>query len=88
MLQPTDLVQLPKGQAFALIEGGQLVKLRLPLPSDESDKYWPASMEAVFTGMQAKYQSYLHQAEAQDVPVNFEGGTASKLTTEGVGSGF
>jgi conjugative coupling factor TraD (TOL family) len=88
MLQPTDLVQLPKGQAFALIEGGQLVKLRLPLPSDESDQHWPASMEAVFTGMQAKYQRYVHQADAQEMPSNFDGGTASKLTTEGAGSGF
>src|SRR6185295_11559773 len=28
MLAPSDLVQLPKGQAFALIHGGQLYKLR------------------------------------------------------------
>ncbi|MFP5429153.1 MAG: TraM recognition domain-containing protein, partial [Gammaproteobacteria bacterium] len=28
MLSPADLVQLPKGQAFALIEGGQLYKIR------------------------------------------------------------
>ena len=32
MLTPADLTQLPKGQAFALIEGGQLYKIRLPLP--------------------------------------------------------
>lgn len=31
MLTPADLVQLPKGQAFALLDGGQLYKLRLPL---------------------------------------------------------
>ncbi len=31
MLSPADLISLPKGQAFALLEGGHLVKLRLPL---------------------------------------------------------
>ena len=32
MLSTADLLQLPKGQAFALLEGGQLYKIRLPLP--------------------------------------------------------
>ena len=36
MLEPTDLVQLPKGQAFALLHGGQLHKIRMPLPSAEN----------------------------------------------------
>jgi len=31
MLRPADLVALPKGQAFALLHGGQLWKIRLPL---------------------------------------------------------
>jgi hypothetical protein len=30
LLTPADLVTLPKGQAFALIEGGQLYKVRMP----------------------------------------------------------
>ena len=33
MLEPHDLTRLPKGEAFALLEGGQLYKLRLPLPA-------------------------------------------------------
>jgi hypothetical protein len=39
MLTPADLVQLPKGQAFALIDGGQLWKIRIPLADtlDEVD---------------------------------------------------
>ena len=32
MLTAADMVALPKGQAFALLEGGQLYKIRLPLP--------------------------------------------------------
>ena len=42
MLMPADLIQLPKGQAFALLEGGQLHKLRLPLPG--SDPLLPKDM--------------------------------------------
>jgi conjugative coupling factor TraD (TOL family) len=34
LLTPNDLIQLPKGQCFALLEGGQLWKIRLPLPRD------------------------------------------------------
>lgn len=37
MLTPADMTALPKGQAFALIEGGQLVKLRFPLPDSDAD---------------------------------------------------
>ena len=33
MLDPGDLTRLPKGQSFMLKEGGQLFKLRLPLPA-------------------------------------------------------
>lgn len=46
MLTATDLVQLPKGQAFALIEGGQLCKLRLPM-LDAHDPALPASITAM-----------------------------------------
>lgn len=32
LLMPADLMALPKGQCFALLHGGHLYKLRLPLP--------------------------------------------------------
>ncbi len=35
LLSPHDLLQLPKGQAFCLLEGGQLYKVRFPLPCDD-----------------------------------------------------
>jgi hypothetical protein len=47
MLAPSDLVQLPKGQAFALIHGGQLHKIRMPLPDASHDPLMPASLEAI-----------------------------------------
>ena len=45
MLLPADLVQLPKGQAFVLLEGERLYKLRLPLPGD--DPLLPKDMDAI-----------------------------------------
>ncbi len=45
MLTPADLIQLPKGQAFALLEGGQLYKLRLPLPG--KDPLLPKDMDEI-----------------------------------------
>ncbi len=35
-INTNDMLNLPKGQAFAMIEGGQLYKLRLPLPNKET----------------------------------------------------
>ena len=35
LLAPAELMALPKGQAFALLSGGHLWKLRLPLPVAE-----------------------------------------------------
>lgn len=45
ILTPADLVQLPKGQAFALLDGGKLFKLRLPLAG--ADPLLPKSMDAI-----------------------------------------
>ncbi|MDO8864272.1 hypothetical protein Q6D67_21630 [Haliea sp. E1-2-M8] len=47
MLTPADLVRLPKGQAFALREGGRLWKLRMPLPDNRADAVLPASLAAM-----------------------------------------
>ncbi|KAG0293119.1 hypothetical protein BGZ96_003265 [Linnemannia gamsii] len=55
MLQPADLTQLPKGQAFALIDGGQLVKLRLPLVTEEHDQASQQRvLEAVFEALRER----------------------------------
>ena len=47
MLMASDLVQLPKGQAFALIGGGQLYKVRIPLPDPAADLMMPANLDAI-----------------------------------------
>ena len=35
LISNEDLMQLPKGQAFCLLDGGQLYKVRFPLPKDD-----------------------------------------------------
>ena len=37
-LEPSDLQRLPKGEAFALIDGGDIWKLRIPLIRDKPEK--------------------------------------------------
>ena len=72
MIQPADLVQLPKGQAFALIEGGQLVKLRMPLASDDGDICMPPDLEAIAQDMHARYQVYVNAVAANDQDMMLE----------------
>ena len=55
MLTPAELVALPKGQAFALLEGGQLWKLRMPLPDASKDPVMPESLAAVANEMERTY---------------------------------
>ena len=59
MLTPAELVALPKGQAFALLEGGQLWKLRMPLPDTSKDPVMPESLAAVANEMERTYVSTL-----------------------------
>ena len=47
VLEPSDLVRRPKGQAFALIHGGQLYKLRIPLPEAGADPGLPLDLAAI-----------------------------------------
>ena len=35
MISSDDLMQLPKGQAFCLLDGGKLYKIRFPLPKND-----------------------------------------------------
>jgi conjugal transfer pilus assembly protein TraD len=74
MLTPADLVKLPKGQAFALIEGGQIYKIRLPL-FDPTEKFdIPTDLENIANSMKNQYNASLDLDE--------------DLVQEGKGSGF
>lgn len=61
MLAPSDLVQLPKGQAFALIHGGQLHKIRMPLPDASHDPLMPANLEAIGNEVRRRHDGRWHR---------------------------
>ncbi|NWB94834.1 type IV conjugative transfer system coupling protein TraD [Pseudomonas gingeri] len=54
MLEPAHIVGLPKGQCFALMEGGNLWKIRMPLPANDPDEVMPKDLQALVEGMRNK----------------------------------
>ena len=57
MISPADIVALPKGQAFALLQGSELWKLRIPLPSKLDDKALPNDLGQMLQHMRREYVS-------------------------------
>jgi conjugative coupling factor TraD (TOL family) len=55
LITPADVMALPKGQAFALLEGGHLWKIRLPLPDAADDPAMPKNLAEVAEAMARKY---------------------------------
>jgi len=84
MLAPAELVALPKGPAFALLEGGQLWKLRMPLPDASQDPVVPESLTAIANEMERTYitndhwyrvpETWWHGIADVGVPLNVEPG--------------
>jgi conjugative coupling factor TraD (TOL family) len=56
-LEPSDLMQLPQGQAFGLLEGNRLFKIRIPLPDASADAFIPQSLKAIGDDMRSRYRS-------------------------------
>ncbi|MFP1908165.1 type IV conjugative transfer system coupling protein TraD [Lonsdalea quercina] len=57
LIDPAALIQLPKGQAFALLEGGQLWKIRMPLPAAINDAFMPDNILQLTEYMKASYRT-------------------------------
>ena len=55
LIEPAQVVALPKGQAFALIEGGTLWKIRMPLPTLEADAVLPKDLQTLVAYMREHY---------------------------------
>ena len=64
---PSDLTNLPKGQAFALLEGGNLYKLRLPLPLPDPDADIPQSLTDMADRMRETARLSRHSEEQEAV---------------------
>ncbi len=54
LIEPAHLVALPKGQCFALLEGGALWKVRMPLPLPDTDDDLPADLRALTAAMRRR----------------------------------
>ncbi|MCU7818058.1 MAG: type IV conjugative transfer system coupling protein TraD [gamma proteobacterium symbiont of Lucinoma myriamae] len=57
MLEANMIMALPKGQAFAMLEGGNLWKIRMPLPDDSGDEGMPKELQAISNDMRQRYRT-------------------------------
>ena len=57
MLDTSNVIQLPKGQAFALLEGGKLWKIRMPLPKTAKNETVPKSIQQSADHMAQNYHT-------------------------------
>jgi hypothetical protein len=55
MIEPAHVVGLPKGQCFALIEGGKPWKVRMPLPIPDPDEAMPKDIREMAEGMRQRH---------------------------------
>jgi conjugative coupling factor TraD (TOL family) len=55
LIEPGHIVALPKGQAVALLEGGQLWKIRMPLPQPDPDEVLPPTLRKLIEAMRERY---------------------------------
>ena len=55
LIEPAQVVALPKGQCFALIEGGTLWKVRMPLPAPDPDEVMPRDLQELAGHMRQHY---------------------------------
>ena len=60
LITPANIMALPKGQAFALLEGGNLWKIRMPLPTSSDDGLMPENIQAIATEMKRRYLTNDH----------------------------
>ncbi len=55
LIQAGDITQLPKGQCFALLDGGKPFKLRLPLPDERDFINVPNEFAQIVQDMKGRY---------------------------------
>ncbi|MDH4846029.1 type IV conjugative transfer system coupling protein TraD [Pseudomonas sp. BN505] len=57
LIEPAHIIALPKGQMFSFQEGGQLWKVRMPLPKPASDDAMPMDLQALAARMRESYNA-------------------------------
>nr|WP_321329834.1 type IV conjugative transfer system coupling protein TraD [Alcaligenes faecalis] len=68
MIEPAHIVQLPKGQCFALMQGGALWKVRMPLPAPDLDENMPQDLQQLAQYMRQSYTETGQWWENQGIP--------------------
>src|SRR3546814_20235319 len=69
MIEPAHIVQLPKGQCFALMQGGALWKVRMPLPAPDPDENMPQDLQQLAQYMLQSYTEAGQWWENKVLPV-------------------
>ncbi len=57
LIHTSDVLSLPKGQAFALLDGGKPYKIRFPLPDQQDLEGMPSNLAAMVNEMRDQYVS-------------------------------
>jgi len=70
MLSADDLLNLPKGQCFAALEGNKIYKIRMPI-APKHEYHLPENIEAIASDMKKKYVSSddFWIGKAYDLPI-------------------
>ena len=66
LLGVSDLVTLPKGQAYAMLSGGHLWKIRIPLVEEVDEQTLPVSLRRMADVMQRSYVTNDHWYRQRD----------------------
>ncbi|WP_047100523.1 type IV conjugative transfer system coupling protein TraD [Dickeya dianthicola] len=82
MIEPSHVVQLPKGQCFALLQGGNLWKVRMPLPSPDPDEVMPTDLQQLAGYMRQSYTDAGQWWQNQGSPVLQEQALSPELLDE------
>lgn len=74
MIDAADILELPQGQAFALLEGNRRFKIRIPLADARGDPFVPESLKKVAADMKQRYRTSEQWANETDWLGTFQGG--------------
>ena len=66
MIEAADILELPQGQAFALLEGNRRYKIRIPLADSRNDPFVPESLKKVAADMKQRYRTSEQWAKETD----------------------
>ncbi|MFV0679088.1 type IV conjugative transfer system coupling protein TraD [Ottowia sp.] len=66
MIEAADILELPQGQAFALLEGNRRFKIRIPLADSRGDAFVPDSLKKVASDMRQRYRTSEQWARETD----------------------